>query len=244
VDLLQVQHLSKRFSGLQALHEISFQIPKGSIVGLIGPNGAGKTTLFNVITGLLPPEGGRIVFRGKDITGLKAYEVCREGISRTFQIARPFTNLSVLENVRLGAFNRCPDRYAATRKAIETCEFAGLLDKADRLCKFLTLQDQKKLELARALATEPELILLDEVMNGLNPSEIGEMVMLIRRIRDKGVTVFVIEHIMKAIMSFSDQVIVISFGELIAQGPPEAIVSNPNVIEAYLGEEFSFVKRS
>ena len=242
MDLLQIEKISKRFSGLQALKDVTFRIRQGEIIGLIGPNGAGKTTLFNLITGYIRPDAGAIRFKKRDITGLKPYEICKGGISRTFQIVRPFSNLTVLENVKLGAYNQSKSRMEATEKAFAICDFIGLGQRIHQLCKFLTLQDQKKLELARALATSPELILLDEVMSGLNPSEIEEISQLIYKIRESKITVLVIEHIMRAIMNFSDYIVVISFGELIAQGEPEAVVKDQKVIEAYLGEDFAVTR--
>jgi branched-chain amino acid transport system ATP-binding protein len=242
MNILVVQHLSKRFMGLQALRGISFEIREGQIVGLIGPNGAGKTTLFNILGGNIRPDEGRIQFKEKNILELKPHEICKEGIARTFQTGRPFLSMTVLENVRMGTFNRIPKRSKATEKAAEVCEFLRIEGKMNQLCRSLTLQDQRKVELARALATGPKLMLLDEVMAGLNPAEIDEMIDLIGHIRRLGMTVLVIEHIMKAIMKISDYLIVINFGELIAQGVPAVMARDERVIQAYLGEDFRFAQ--
>jgi branched-chain amino acid transport system ATP-binding protein len=242
MNILVVQHLSKRFMGLQALRGISFEIREGQIVGLIGPNGAGKSTLFNILGGNIRPDEGRIHFKEKNILELKPHEICKEGLARTFQSGRPFLNMTVLENVRMGAFNRNPKRLRATEKAAEVCEFLRIEGKMNHLCRSLTLQDQRKVELARAVATEPKLLLLDEVMAGLNPAEIDEMIDMIGHIRRFGMTVLVIEHIMKAIMKISDYLIVINFGELIAQGLPAAMARDERVIQAYLGEDFRFAQ--
>jgi branched-chain amino acid transport system ATP-binding protein len=236
--ILQVENVSKRFGGLQALMGINFELPEGLILGLLGPNGAGKTTLFNVVNGVYRPETGRIVFRGEDITGWPPYEVARRGLARTHQIVRPLNELSVRENVTVGA---CFGRHGhglgqARRIAGEVMELVGLSSRADLLAGSLNVAQKKRLEMARALAAQPYLLLLDEVLAGLNPTEIAEMVQTVRRIRDQGITIFMIEHVMHAIMNLSDQIIVLDFGQPIASGTPQEVAANPQVIEAYLGD--------
>ncbi len=236
--LLQVLGVSKFFGGLQALRQVTFDLPEGEILGLIGPNGAGKTTLFNVINGVYTPEEGRVKFLGKDITGRKPYDLAKMGMARTHQIVRPLAELSVRENVMVGACYG-PKGYRldqAAKVADEVLEFVGLAERADQLAGSLNVAQKKRLELARALAAQPKLLLLDEVLAGLNPSEIGEMVETIKRIRDQGVTILMIEHVMKAIMSVSDRIIVLDFGQLIAEGTPEEIANNERVQQAYLGD--------
>ena len=236
--ILQVKDVSKRFGGLQALTDITFDLPQGQILGLIGPNGAGKTTLFNVINGVYPPERGQVFFRSKDITRLPSYEVARLGLSRAHQVVRPLTDLSVRENVMVGAcFGR--ERHglrAAHRLADAALTQVGLIDRADQPAGSLNVAQKKRLEMARALAAKPYLLLLDEVLAGLNPSEIAAMMDTVRAIRDGGVTILMIEHVMQAIMSISDRILVLDYGMLIATGPPEEVANNPQVIEAYLGD--------
>jgi branched-chain amino acid transport system ATP-binding protein len=236
--ILQVQDITKRFGGLQALTEVSFDLPEGQILGLIGPNGAGKTTLFNVINGVYTPERGRVIFRGEDITGKPSYEVAGRGLARAHQVVRPLHDLTVRENVMVGAcFGR--ERHhlaAAIRKADEALAQVGLLERAAQPSGSLNVGQKKRLELARALAAKPYLLLLDEVLAGLNPSEITGMMETVRAIRDQGVTILMIEHVMQAIMSISDRIIVLDYGMLIAAGTPEEVANNPQVIEAYLGD--------
>jgi branched-chain amino acid transport system ATP-binding protein len=238
MSLLEVRGVSKHFGGLRAVHRVSFGLEQGEILGLIGPNGAGKTTLFHVISGFLAPDEGRVTYAGEDLAGLRPHDVCARGMVRTFQIARPFLRLSVLENVIVGALERVRHRRQAVAIAEEVLTLTGLADKAAARGHGLTLPDRKRLELARALATGPKLLLLDEVMAGLTPTETARLIELIRTVHARGVTVLLIEHVMKAVMSLSQRVLVLSYGELIAEGRPGEIVRNPQVIEAYLGEDF------
>ena len=236
--ILQVKDVSKRFGGLQALTDITFDLPQGQILGLIGPNGAGKTTLFNVINGVYPPERGQVFFRSKDITRLPSYEVARLGLSRAHQVVRPLTDLSVRENVMVGACFGWESHglRAAHRLADEGLTYVGLMDRADQPAGSLNVAQKKRLEMARALAAKPYLLLLDEALAGLNPSEIAAMMDTVRAIRDEGVTILMIEHVMQAIMSISDRILVLDYGILIATGQPEEVANNPLVIEAYLGD--------
>ncbi len=236
--ILSVNEVSKRFGGLQALTEVSFELPEGQILGLIGPNGAGKTTLFNVINGVYRPDGGRIVFRGEDITGLPSYEVARRGLARAHQVVRPLADLTVRENVMVGAcFGREGHSLAAAaHQADEALDKVGLGDRTSQPSGSLNVGQKKRLELARALAARPYLLLLDEVLAGLTPSEISSMMETIRAIRDEGITILMIEHVMQAVMNISDRILVLDYGVLIAAGSPEEVVNNPQVIEAYLGD--------
>jgi branched-chain amino acid transport system ATP-binding protein len=236
--ILQVEGVSKRFGGLQALSRVTFDLPEGQILGLIGPNGAGKTTLFNVINGIYPPNQGRVIFREENITGIKPYHVARRGLARTHQIVRPLNELSVRENVMVGG---CFGRHElslreAAGTAEEVLEFVGLGQRADQTAGSLNVAQKKRLEMARALASRPYLLLLDEVLAGLNPSEITEMLQTIRQIRAQGITIIMIEHVMHAIMNVSDRIIVLDYGEQIAEGSPEEIANDEKVIEAYLGD--------
>lgn len=236
--LLSLQGVSKRFGGLQALSNVTFDLPEGQILGLIGPNGAGKTTLFNAINGVYPPEEGRVVFRGRDVTKAKPYEHARMGMARTHQIVQPLNELTVRENVMVGAcfgHENQPLNHAA-RIADEVLEFVGLTPRADQLAGSLNVAQKKRLEMARALAAHPYLLLLDEVLAGLNPSEIDGMVQTVLKIREQGVTIIMIEHVMKAVMNVSDRIIVLDYGLQIAEGAPEEIAKNEKVIEAYLGD--------
>ena len=235
---LEVRGLSKRFGGLQAVDGLTLSMTEGEMLGLIGPNGAGKTTVFHLISGFLTPDAGEVSFRGRSLVGLKPHAICRLGLARTFQIVRPFPHLSVLANVRVGALGRHPDAREAGERARQVVERVGLRDKVDTPAGSLTLSDRKRLELARALATEPTLLLLDEVMAGLNPTEIEAIVGLIQRVHASGISILLIEHNMRAVMSLSHRIVVLSFGEKIVEGPPAAIANHPRVIEAYLGEEY------
>jgi branched-chain amino acid transport system ATP-binding protein len=237
--LLEVDSVSKRFGGLQALQNVTFHVAEGEIVGIIGPNGAGKTTLFNVITGVYRPDRGRVRFRGEDVTGEPAHRLCRRGVARTFQLSKPFVNLTVLQTVRIGALNRLHDIKAATERANEVLDSLGLTRKRDQLGRQLTVVERKRLEMARALATGPALLLLDEVAAGLRPNEVQEMVALVRRINASGVSVVIIEHVLEAVMRLSGRIVVLNHGEVIAHGRPEDLVDDARVIEAYLGEAYA-----
>ncbi|MEM2305282.1 MAG: ABC transporter ATP-binding protein, partial [Candidatus Methanomethylicia archaeon] len=239
--MLEGVNISKFFGGLAALKNVSFSLNKREIVGLIGPNGAGKTTLFNIITGFIPPSSGTILFKGKKLNGLKPHKICRSGIARTYQIVKPFSNLTVLENVTVGIVSREKNRVSfskARSEALEILKLVGLENKESVLAKNLTLMDKKMLEFARALATKPEVLLLDEVCAGLNPTEIYRAIQLIKSLREHGITIFWIEHIMRAIMTVADRIIVLHHGEKIAEGPPKEIANDSRVIDAYLGEKY------
>lgn len=236
--ILEGEGVRKNFGGLAAIAEVSFHINHREILGLIGPNGAGKTTLFNLISGSLVPTSGTIKFKGENITGMKPNQICKRGMARTFQLVKLFGNMTVLENTLLGSlFGTLTGmrQSNALRESSELLEFVGLSDVEGVLAKDLTIVNQKRLEVARALATKPELLLLDEFMAGLTPTEVSLAIELIKKIRDRGITVFMIEHVMKAMMSVSDRIIVLHYGEKIAEGMPEEIATNPKVIEIYLG---------
>ncbi len=233
--LLQTRNLTKRFGGLAAVGDVSVAVSAGSITGLIGPNGAGKTTLFTLIAGFQKPDTGDVTFGGRDVTALEAHRRAALGIARTFQIVQPFAGLSVLENIAVGAHLRHARRSQALAKAEAVAQRLGLADMLDRPAAQLTLAARKRLELARALATEPRLLLLDEVLAGLNPSEVRDMLPVLRQIRDEGVTLLMVEHVMQAVMSLCDTVYVLAQGRIIAHGTPAAVTQTPAVIEAYLG---------
>jgi branched-chain amino acid transport system ATP-binding protein len=236
--LLEVTAISKRFGGLVAVRDLSLEVARGEVLGLIGPNGAGKTTVFHLISGFLAPDTGLVRFDGHPLAGLKPHAICDLGLVRTFQIVRPFPHLSVLDNVRVGALARRPRMAEARARALEVIDQVGLRAKAEQRAGGLTLAERKRLELARALATEPTLLLLDEVMAGLNATETAAIVGLIRRINEGGVSILLIEHNMKAVMALSHRIAVLSFGEKIVEGTPAVVANHPRVIEAYLGEEY------
>ncbi|MBW2031386.1 MAG: ABC transporter ATP-binding protein [Deltaproteobacteria bacterium] len=242
MTILEVKGLTKAFGGLVAVNDLTFEMEKGEILGIIGPNGAGKTTLFNLVTGFCRPDKGAVFFNGEDITGLRPHEVCKRGLARTFQITQAFPNLTVLDNVRIGAYSHMTSGKEATAEALRILEFVGLWEKSNELASVLPIGHRKTLELARAMATRPELILLDEVVAGLNSKEANAMIENIRVIQKQGVSVLLIEHVMKAIMSLSDRIVVLHYGEKIAEGKPEEISVNEKVIEAYLGEEYVYAK--
>jgi len=234
-EVLRTERLRRVFGGLVAVNEVEFTAAEGEIVGLIGPNGAGKTTFFNLVSGALRVSGGRIFFRGREITHTPAYRRAELGIGRTFQVMKPFPRLTVMENVLVGAFLRHPSRRAAEGWAAEILEMMGLSEFAAVSARALTTAGRKRLEIARALALNPTLLLLDEVVAGLNPVEAEGTVELIRRIRDRGTTIIMVEHIMRVIMGLSDRIVVLTHGRKIAEGTPQQVASNPDVINAYLG---------
>jgi branched-chain amino acid transport system ATP-binding protein len=236
--LLEVTNVSKNFQGLRAVADVSFAVPEGAVFAVIGPNGAGKTTLFNLIAGVFKPDQGRIAFQGARIDRLQPDEMCRRGIGRTFQIVRPFPTLSVEDNVAIGALLRHPDPPVAMRRAHRILWQLDLFDKRCHLAGALTLPDRKRLEVARALATEPKLLLLDEVMAGLRPTETDHMVEILKTLnKESGLTILLIEHVMRAVMSVATRVLVLHHGAAIAEGTPEAVVREPAVVESYLGVE-------
>lgn len=239
MHLLEGKNVTKYFGGLAAVNNVDFYVDQGEIVGLIGPNGAGKTTLFNLISATYTPKPGIIRFKDKDITGKKPYQICRMGIARTFQTVKTFANLPVIENVRIGAFFGGPAHVSAaeaTRESLELLEYVGLSQVGTTPAKDLTLANQKRMEVARALATKPELLLLDELMAGLTQTEIAQAMQLITSIRDRGITIIMIEHVMSAIMNVCNRIIVLHHGMKIAGGTPQEVANSEKVIEVYLGE--------
>ena len=240
MSYLKVEGLSKFFGGLRAVYDVSFEIERGETLGLIGPNGSGKTTTMNLVTGFLKPTAGTIVFKGENIAGLPRHQVCRRGVARTFQIVKPFLEFTAMENVMVGRIygqEPAKNKKVAAEEAKEYLEIVGLLDKADALAKDLTLMQRKRVELARALAAKPQLLLLDELMAGLNHAEAEDAMKLIRQIKDNlNLTIFMVEHIVKAIVGLSDRIVVLNMGEKIAEGVPQEVIHNPEVIDVYLGK--------
>jgi len=237
--LLELKKLVKAFGGLLAVNDVTFQVEKGEIFGLIGPNGSGKTTIFNCINNFFPITAGDVLFKGQSIKGLKTHQVCHLGIGRTFQVVKPLARMTVLDNVTASAFCRVNTIKEAKEEALRVLGFCSLLSEKDKPAKSLPIGGRKRLEIARALATKPELLLLDETAAGLNPSELDEAIALIRKIRENGITILIVEHIMKVIMTISDRIHAINFGQTIAQGTPKEVANNRAVIEAYLGEEYA-----
>jgi branched-chain amino acid transport system ATP-binding protein len=236
MSFLEIRKVSRFFGGLAAIKDVSFELRQGEILGLIGPNGAGKTTLFNVVNGFYHPSRGEVFFKEQKISGAKPHVVCQRGIARTFQVVKPLQRMSVLDNVVASSFLRAKDKQHAIELAIESLHFTGLYEDRNVISRGLPLGKRKRLEIARALATKPEVLLLDESFAGLNPAELDESVNIIRRIRDKGITIMIIEHHMRVIMAISDRIVVLNYGEKIAEGTPLEIRSDPLVVEAYLGE--------
>jgi branched-chain amino acid transport system ATP-binding protein len=243
MDILQARRVTKLFGGLAAVSVVSFDLGQGEILGLIGPNGSGKTTLVNVVTGTLPYSDGDVLFQGRSIRGLPPYEIGRLGLSRTFQVVKPFRNLTVVQNVMVGALfgarGGSRELASARRQAEEVLEFVGLAHRAQAPAEGLNVPERKRMELARALAMRPTILFLDEVMAGLNPTEIDDAVKLIKRIRDRGITLVVIEHVMKAIRNLSDRIMVLYHGEKLTEGLPEEVLNNPDVVSAYLGRRYA-----
>jgi len=240
MDVLVIENLVKRFGGLIAVDHLNVSFSTGEVVGLIGPNGAGKTTLFNLITGTFSPDQGKIVYKGKDISGLKPHATCRRGIGRTFQIPRPFSSLKVFDNVLVACFPKSRSRAEAQEKSEELLRFVGLHEKKAVLAKHLTLVDRKALEMAKALASDPTLLLLDEVMAGLNEKEVNDTISLINRIAGGKIGIVVIEHIFKVIIKITNRVIVLDHGKKIAEGDANSVMNDENVIKAYFGEDYAF----
>ena len=238
MPLLEVDRVSQRFGGVAANQDVSLAVEEGEILGLIGPNGAGKTTLFNSIAGTLVPTSGRIRFQGQDITGIGPAACAERGIARTFQVVRNFETMTVLENVMVGAFNRTGLTAAAKRIALDVLEFTGMAARRDTFAAELTPPEKRRLEVARALATQPKLLLLDEVMTGLTPTEAQAGVQLVRDIRTRGITILMVEHVMEIVMPLADRVVVLNLGRVLTEGKPQEIVRNPDVITAYLGEKY------
>ena len=240
MSLIEVKNVSKRFGGIAALKDLSFVLNKGEILGLIGPNGSGKTTLFNVINGFYQPTTGDVYLRGEKVTRLKPHVLCKLGVARTFQVVKPLQRMTVLDNVLASAFIRTKTKAEAETLVTEMLKFTNLYEDRAMLSKSLPLGKRKRLEIARALATQPEIILLDESFAGLNPTEINEQIEIVNKIRiERGITILIIEHHMKVIMSISDRILVLNYGQKIAEGTPDEIGRNPVVIEAYLGEAIS-----
>lgn len=237
-NLLEVKELTINFGGLIAVNKLTTNVAAGEAIGLIGPNGAGKTSAFNLISGVYKPTQGQVIFAGEDITGLPPYEVNRKGIGRTFQVVKPFGSMTVLENVMVGGFVHTSNRSKSKNIAMQVIEQVGLTRKLNSLAKSLTLADRKRLEVAKALATEPKLLLLDEVLAGLNPTEVDESVKMIKDINKSGISILMIEHVLQATMAICSRIVVLDYGKKIAEGTPQEVTTNPEVIKAYLGDEY------
>lgn len=236
--LLKVEKIAKRYGGVQAVKELSFELHRGEILGLLGPNGAGKTTAFNMIAGFVGTDQGRISLEGREISGLKPWDVCKAGVARTFQLSKPFGGMTTRENLVVGGLVKHKDKAKAQAKADELLEFLGMSTLGDTDADDLTAFERRKVELGRALSTDPQLLLMDEVVAGATPQEAMTMVQLVKQVRERGVTVLIIEHVMKVIMGLSDRVIVMHLGELIADGEPSRVVKQENVLKAYFGEDY------
>lgn len=241
MSLLKVQNITKRFGGLVAVHDLSLSVEQGEILGMIGPNGAGKTTAFNMISGYYGPNEGQVFFGGENITGLRPDQICKLGLVRTFQVVKPFPQLSVLDNVMVGAYNRTNEDRIARGKSLEILEFLGMSDMKEQLAGSLSVAGRKRLEIAKVLATDPKMILLDEAMAGLRPKETDIVIELVRKISQQNIALLLVEHVMKVIMSLADRIVVIHHGEMIAEGEPQQVVQDKAVIDAYLGEEATHV---
>jgi len=239
--LLEINGLTIKFGGLTAVDHVDIQVNQGEAIGLIGPNGAGKTSLFNLIVGVYPPTEGKVLFEGKDITGFEPPEICKLGIGRTFQVVKPFGKMTVLDNAMVGSFIHTSNRSKSEKIAMEVIDMVGLGAKKNILAKSLTLAERKRLEVAKALATQPKILLLDEVLAGLNPTEIEEAVKLIKKIHASGITILMIEHVLQATMAICERIVVLDQGKKIAEGTPREVTSNPEVIKAYLGDEYEAV---
>src|SRR5690606_2966712 len=237
--ILDVQGLSRSFGGLKAVHNVSFQVRKGMILGIIGPNGAGKTTLFNLLNGLLKPDAGRVVFKGVDMAGRKPHVLCAAGVGRTFQVMRPFMRLTVAQNVKIGAYDKARNEAEADALAVQATERVRLSDGPDRVASVLTTRQLRLMELARAMAGQPELLLLDETLAGLGQGEVDDVVRAIRELSAQGVTIVIIEHTMQAMVRLVDEFVVLDHGEVLAVGDPQAITQDTRVVEAYLGKKWS-----
>jgi len=237
--LLELQDLTVRFGGLCAVNKLNMKVNTGEAVGLIGPNGAGKTTAFNLVVGVYKPSEGKVIFDNEDITGLPPNEICKKGIGRTFQVVKPFGKMTVLQNIMAGAFVNTAKTQEARQIASEVMEKMGLQSKRDKLAASLTIPERKRLEMAKALATRPKLMLLDEVLAGLNPTEIQDAVLLIKSMIKDGVTILMIEHVLQATMAICERIVVLNYGQKLAEGTPEQVTGNEEVIKAYLGDDYA-----